>query len=31
MFAKIPIISFAYDMIDLFCFSEDNPKVRAIY
>ena len=23
--------SFAYDMIDVFCFPEDNPKVQAIY
>ena len=27
MFAKTPVISFAYDMIDLFCFPEDNAKV----
>ena len=31
MFVKTPVISFAYDMIDLFCFPEDNAKVRAIY
>ena len=31
MFAKISIISFVYDMINLFCFPEDNPKVQLIY
>ena len=31
MFAKTSIISFAYDMIDVFCFPEDNSKVQAIY
>ena len=31
IFANASIISFAYDMIDAFCFPEDNPKVQAIY
>ena len=31
MFAKSSIISFVYDMIDVFCFPENNPKVQAIY
>ena len=31
MFAKTSIISFAYDMGDVFCFPEDNSKVQAIY
>ena len=31
IFAKTSIISFIYDMIDVFCFPEDNPKVQAIY
>ena len=30
MFAKTLIVSFVYDMIDVFCFPEDNPKVQAI-
>ena len=25
MFAKTSLISFVYDMIDIFCFPEDNP------
>ena len=31
MFAKTSIISFVYDMIDVFCFPKDNPKVQTIY
>ena len=31
VFAKTSIISFFYDMIDVYCFPEDNPKVRTIY
>ena len=31
MFAKTPIISFIYDMIDVFCFPRDNRKVQATY
>ena len=31
IFAKTSIISIAYDMIDVFCFPEDNLKVQAIY
>ena len=31
IFAKTSLISFAYDMIDIFCFPEDNPKVQAFY
>ena len=31
MFAKTSIISFVYDMIDVFCFPEDSPKVQVIY
>ena len=31
MFTKTSLISFVNDMIDIFCFSEDNPKVQAIY
>ena len=30
MFAKTSLISFVHDMIDVFCFPEDNPKVQAI-
>ena len=31
MSTKISIISFVYDMINIFCFPEDNPKVQAVY
>ena len=31
MFAKTSIISFVYDMIDVFCFPEDSSKVQVIY
>ena len=31
MFVKSSIISFVYDMINVFCFPEDNPKVQVIY
>ena len=31
MFAKTSVISFVYDMNNVFCFSEDNPKMHAIY
>ena len=31
MFAKTSVISFVYDMNDVFCFSEDNPEMHAIY
>ena len=31
MFTKASIISFVYDMIDVFCFPEDNSKVQTIY
>ena len=31
MFAKTSIFSFVYDMIDVFCFPEDNQKVQAIF
>ena len=31
MFAKTSVISFVYDMNNAFCFSEDNPKMHAIY
>ena len=31
MFTKTSIISFVYDMVDVFCFPEQNPKVQAIY
>ena len=31
MFAKTSIFSFAYDMIDVFCFPENNQKVQAIF
>ena len=31
MFTKTLVISFVYDMVDVFCFPEDNPKVQAIY
>ena len=30
MFAKTSIISFVYDMINVFCFPEDNPNIQAI-
>ena len=31
MFAKASIIRFVYDMINVFCFPEDNPNIQAIY
>ena len=31
MFTKTLIISFVYDMVDVFCFPEENRKVQAIY
>ena len=31
MFAKTSLINFVYDTTDVFCFSEDNLKVQAIY
>ena len=31
MLAKTSIISFVYDMIDVFCFPEDNQKLQGIY
>ena len=31
MFAITSIFSFAYDMIDVFCFPENNQKVQAIF
>ena len=31
MFAKTSVISIVYDMNDVFCFFEDNPKMHAIY
>ena len=31
IFAKTLLISFVYDMIDVFCLPENNPKVQAIY
>ena len=31
MIAKTSIISFAYDMINVFCFPENNPEVQPIY
>ena len=31
MFAKTLLIRFVYDMIDVFCFFENHPKVQAIY
>ena len=31
MFTKTSIISFVYDMINVFCFPEDNLKVQAMY
>ena len=31
IFAKTSIISFVYDMIDVFCFPEDSSKVQVIY
>ena len=31
MFGKTSIIRFVYDMINVFCFPEDNPNIQAIY
>ena len=31
MFAKASIIRFVYDIINVFCFPEDNPNIQAIY
>ena len=31
MFPKTSLISFVYDLVDVFCFPENHPKVQAIY